>query len=190
MGNDGSDTIPSIHLDEDDIDSIPSPLFYEHHGQDESYEEEDAHSIPSLSATFDEDDNRSSSLLSLGLSDDLSTSPKPSSKGVTDSVLAWGALAACLGAPAPKASIHPKQKRVPRDLWGEDDANGCKSAYLTLLLLDDNESSELPDLILVKDEHFGGIKRCSDDIQDMIDMWDGTSIPVKGRRMHCASFSH
>mmetsp|Transcript_57599 Transcript_57599/g.122187 ORF Transcript_57599/g.122187 Transcript_57599/m.122187 type:complete len:827 (+) Transcript_57599:420-2900(+) len=103
-----------------------------------SEDNDDTHSMPSLSGTFN-DEEGSSSPLTLGGSpnasfDGLANSLKrvSSDKDLADSVLVWGALAACLGSPAPKAALSSKRKKEARDLWGtESDGN---AADLTLIL--------------------------------------------------------
>mmetsp|Transcript_37262 Transcript_37262/g.78586 ORF Transcript_37262/g.78586 Transcript_37262/m.78586 type:complete len:777 (-) Transcript_37262:254-2584(-) len=116
-------------------------------GMDASqYDDDDAHSIPSLSGTYDTGSSSPLTLASsLGSSSDGFPSPSKEigKKNLTDNVLAWGALGALLGAPAPKAALRPK-RRSARDLWSsEAGVDACEPSGLTLELEDSNQSSLL-----------------------------------------------
>jgi len=86
---------------------------------------DDDQSIPSLvSGSFDKDDLTSpltpdKSLTSLE-SSFISPQSRENEKEVTVSVLAWSALAAIMGSPAPKALMMRRKKSAQRDLWNED----------------------------------------------------------------------
>eukprot|EP00569_Conticribra_weissflogii_P001516 CAMPEP_0171353988 /NCGR_PEP_ID=MMETSP0878-20121228/44474_1 /TAXON_ID=67004 /ORGANISM="Thalassiosira weissflogii, Strain CCMP1336" /LENGTH=841 /DNA_ID=CAMNT_0011859945 /DNA_START=66 /DNA_END=2592 /DNA_ORIENTATION=- len=86
---------------------------------------DDDQSIPSLvSGSFDKDDLTSpltpdKSLTSLE-SSFISPQSGENEKEVTVSVLAWSALAAIMGSPAPKALMMRRKKSAQRDLWNED----------------------------------------------------------------------
>ena len=101
---------------EEDAGNLPSLLG--------SYDDDDSddHSIPSLSDTYEgslDTPNRSPLTLGGGPSEDLTSSPK----GVTDDVIAWGAFAALMGAPAPKAvqSRRRRESNVFSDSSSEDE---------------------------------------------------------------------
>jgi len=110
---------------------------------DASDDDFDAHSIPSLSGFHDNETGSSSPLTlcdshSSSFDGSISTLKRvSSSKGLADTALAWGALAACLGAPAPKAALRPKRKKEVQNLWGvERVSTGCEITDLTLMLQD------------------------------------------------------
>jgi len=118
MENDGLDTIPSIHLDEDGIDGIPSPLSEEH---------QDEHIIPDVEE--------------LTLANAFHVTDK---REVADSAMAWSALAALLGSPAPSSIVGKKIKRNKGsvvNLW--DDGNATEEDLDDLLSFtqDDNEEN-------------------------------------------------
>jgi len=108
---------------------------------DVSDDDFDAHSIPSLSGLHDNETGSSSPLTicdshSSSFDGSISTMKRvSSSKGLADTALAWGALAACLG--APKAALRPKRKKEVQNLWGvEHVSTACEITDLTLMLQD------------------------------------------------------
>mmetsp|Transcript_4736 Transcript_4736/g.10736 ORF Transcript_4736/g.10736 Transcript_4736/m.10736 type:complete len:683 (+) Transcript_4736:123-2171(+) len=163
-GNDALDTIPSMHPDEDNnATSILSPggsstaqKWFEQDASDD----DDTHSIPSLSRTTSlsetsDDEDEYPSTPSMMSFDDLMSSPKreSSGKGLADSVLAWSALAAFMGSPAPKA-VMSKRKKEAKFLWGEEsDAIGCIPADLNLTL-QDNQANGLSVCSFNEDDDF------------------------------------
>jgi len=146
---DVSDTIPSIDPDEDEVTRTPSLLpdqpptirkWYVEQDPLQDSCDDDTCSLPSLSkvpSLLDSsiDDDEDSSIPSNSCTD-FSTPPvrEVSSESLADSVLAWSALAALMGSPAPKAISSPKRKKEVRDLWGEEcDVSGYGSIDLSEL---------------------------------------------------------
>lgn len=146
---DALDKIPSIDPDEDEIAIAPSSLSdqpsndwkwcagqysQEDSGDDDTYSLPSLSEVPSLSnTTVDEESDQSSPSNSCT---DFNASPirETNSETLTDSVLAWGAFAAFMGHPAPKAILRPKRKKEVRDLWGEEGhPNGYGSVDLSEL---------------------------------------------------------
>jgi hypothetical protein len=112
--------LDAVELECTDVEGIPTSVAYDE-------EDIDTHSIPSLSGTSDYDSSstRSTSQTASCQGDSLASSPerqRGSKKEITDSVLAWGAFAALMGAPAPKAAL-PSKRRKARDLWCDEGAD-------------------------------------------------------------------
>ena len=116
---------------------------------DRGSSDDDDHSIPSLISGSEDDDEPSSPLRPMdSYYQDPMTPPRSKSKDkeLTGSVIAWGALAAFMGSPAPIA-LSPKRKKVEgspaRNLWEDDGTVGCEPLDL-ITLLQDNCASDLP----------------------------------------------
>ncbi|KAL9184461.1 hypothetical protein ACHAXT_002547 [Thalassiosira profunda] len=121
-------------------------------GDEDEEEEDSSDDIPSLSGTVDEDDDDHSipslsadSPVTVGAADLISAHPKldlSAKKEAADSVLAWSALGMLLGSPAPKATQPRRNRRGAQDLWGEEDA--IVTNLFKAFSLDDDVAVEEP----------------------------------------------
>eukprot|EP00584_Thalassiosira_punctigera_P024378 CAMPEP_0172574162 /NCGR_PEP_ID=MMETSP1067-20121228/136562_1 /TAXON_ID=265564 ORGANISM="Thalassiosira punctigera, Strain Tpunct2005C2" /NCGR_SAMPLE_ID=MMETSP1067 /ASSEMBLY_ACC=CAM_ASM_000444 /LENGTH=529 /DNA_ID=CAMNT_0013366785 /DNA_START=270 /DNA_END=1855 /DNA_ORIENTATION=+ len=116
MGNDELNTIPSIHLDDDDISSISSRPC-----EDDVNE----HIIPDLDELSTANATKNSPHRSYDID----------KKSAADSTIAWTALAALLGSPTPLSAVGKKSMRHKgsvTNLW--DDGNAAEDDLDGLLM--------------------------------------------------------
>ena len=119
MGSDGLDTIPSIEEEDDNTGSISS-----------------------MQSQEPLDDGIIAGLEEFVLANDTTASPENDNNGkeAADSVMAWSALAALLGAPAPRSIVGKKIKRI--NLWDDDQAMMQDLDDLLPLTQDNNSREE------------------------------------------------